>query len=387
MTDTMNVDRLQYGDKEIILVGTAHVSRESTDLVRRVIEENSPDTVCVELCADRRQAMEQGDQWREMDILKVVKEKKAFLLLANLMLASFQRRVASRLEVRPGEEMRAAIKAAEAQNAAVVNADRNIRITLGRAWRAMRLRDKARLLMELLLSGAEIDEISEDDIEEMKQRDMLDGILRDVGERMPALKRILIDERDRYLTEKIRTAPGRRIVAVVGAGHVPGIRAGWEEPVDITALEWMPRPGKLGAVLKWMIPILIIGLIGAGFAFGGKSTGTDMAVYWLLANGILAGAGAIAALAHPLTFLAAVAAAPLTSLNPMVAAGWVSGLAEAWLRKPRVRDFESLSDDILTIRGFWRNKVTRVLLVVAFTNIGSILGTFVAIPLMMRAMS
>jgi pheromone shutdown-related protein TraB len=204
---------------------------------------------------------------------------------------------------------------------------------------------------------------------------------------LPEVRSILIDERDRYLAHKIRTAPGQKIVAVVGAGHVPGIQHYWNETVDIADLERTPPRGRLTGVLKWAIPGVIIGLIVAGFFFAGTAAATHMIQWWILANAVLAGLGALVALAHPLTILSAVLASPLTSLNPMIAAGWVAGLVEVLLGKPKVKDFEGLAEDILSARGFWRNKITRILLVVVFTNMGSALGTFVAIPLMAKVLS
>jgi pheromone shutdown-related protein TraB len=250
----------------------------------------------------------------------------------------------------------------------------------------MRLRDKARLLFQILLSLGEIEDITEEDIEKMKQEDVLETLLAEVGKTVPALKDVLIDERDRYLVHKIRTAPGDNIVAVVGAGHVPGIKKYWNETIDIEALEKLPPKGKLLGGLKWIIPLFILALIVLGFFRGGANVGTHMIAWWILANGVLAGLGAAIALAHPLTILSSFLAAPLTSLNPMIAAGWVSGLVEAFSRKPKVRDFENLPEDILTVKGFWKNNITRILLVVVFTNIGSSIGTFVAIPLMMKVL-
>ncbi len=379
-----NITHLEVGDKHILLVGTAHVSRESTELVREVIEAEEPDTVCVELCQPRYQSIRQREQWQSMDIVKVIREKKAFLLLSNLLLASFQKRIAKKLDVQPGAEMLAAIEAAEATGATVHLADREIRVTLSRIWRILGFRDKARILFQMLLSAGSMEDISEEEIERMKQEDILATLLEDVGKELPVLKEILIDERDMYLAEKIRTAPGRKIVAVVGAGHVPGIRKHINEEIDLERLNRIPPGGRTGKIIKWGLPLLILVLFVIGFFFGGAKAGADMAILWIAANGIMAGVGAIIALAHPLTILSSIVAAPLTSLNPMVAAGWVSGLVEAFVKKPRVVDFENLSDDIVSVRGFWRNKVTRILLVVVFTNLGSSVGTFVAIPLMVR---
>jgi len=386
---TMSNDPITYlshADKEIILLGTAHVSRESADLVKSVIEEQKPDTVCIELCASRYQSIRQKDRWQEMDIIKVIREKKAFLLLSNLLLASFQKRIAKKFNVKPGQEMIQAIETAEALGAEVYLADRDIRITLSRAWRKMSLWSKLKLLFSVILSVGEIDDISEDDIEKMKETDVLEALLSDVGKSMPVLRQILIDERDRYLAHKIQSAPGNRIVAVVGAGHVPGIKKVWSSEVDISELEKLPPKKKGVGIIKWIIPLFIIALIGYGFYRGGSNTGAHMITWWIMANGILAGLGALIAMAHPLTILSSMLAAPLTSLNPMIAAGWVSGLVEAFSRKPKVKDIERLSEDILSAKGFWRNKITRILLVVVFTNIGSSIGTFVAIPLMTKVL-
>jgi len=378
------VQRLAHADKEIILVGTAHVSHESATLVREVIDTEKPDTVCVELCASRYQAIRNKDQWQNTDIVKVIREKKAFLLLANLLLASFQRRIAQKLDIRPGEEMLNAVESAEAAGAHLVLADRDIRTTLARTWRALGLWAKLKLLVQMILSIDEADDITAEDVERLKQQDVLEAVLSELGQSMPQLRETLIDERDRYLCEKIRTAPGAKIVAVVGAGHVPGILRYWTTPIDLEPLDTLPPRTPWRKVITWGLPAAILGLMVYGFFQGGLRTGTDMIAWWVLANGVLAGLGAVIALAHPLTVVCSVLAAPLTSLNPMIAAGWVSGLVEAFSRKPRVIDFENLNVDIVSLRGFWRNKVTRILLVVVFTNLGSSFGTLVAVPMMMK---
>jgi pheromone shutdown-related protein TraB len=245
---------------------------------------------------------------------------------------------------------------------------------------------KIKLIFQLTLSLGQLDEIKEEDIEKMKQQDVLETLLAEVGKSLPALKSILIDERDQYLAEKIRTAPGNKIVAVVGAGHIPGIQKYWDSDIDTGALEQIPPKGKSIGILKWLIPMAIVVLFIAGFFYGGKEAGTDMIAWWILANGILAGVGAIIALAHPATIISSILAAPLTSLNPMIAAGWVSGLVEAFSRKPKVKDLEQLPEDILSVRGFWKNNVTRILLVVVFTNLGSSLGTFIAFPVIVKVL-
>ena len=387
MPNSDNTHRLTFENKEITLIGTAHVSRESANLVVQVIEDEKPDTVCVELCQSRYQSITQKNRWQNTDLIKVIKEKKAFLLLSNLMLAYFQKKIGQKLGIKPGEEIMRAIQAAEAVGARIHLADRDIRTTLSRTWRLMGLWTKIKLFSQLVTSVGELDAIKEEDIEKMKRGDVLETLLSEIGESFPEISRILIDERDQFLANKIRTAPGKNIVAVVGAGHVPGVQRYWKKPVDMEVLNQIPPKGKLFRLLKWGIPAFIVALIILGFFYAGTTTGTDMIKWWVLANAILAGLGAAIALGHPLTVLSAILASPLTSLNPMIAAGWVSGLVESLLGKPKVRDFENLPEDISSLKGFWKNKITRILLVVVFTNIGSSLGTFVAIPLMVKLLA
>jgi pheromone shutdown-related protein TraB len=380
------VHHLTLGEQEFMILGTAHVSRESAEKVASIIQEERPDTVCVELCESRYQSIRQKDRWLDMDIVKVIKEKKAFLLLTNLLLASFQKRIAKKLDINPGQEMIQAIKSADETGANIELVDRDIRVTLSRTWSAMGFLGKLKLIFHLLLSLGQVDDIKEEDIERMKQEDILESLLAEVGKSLPVLKSILIDERDMYLSQKIRQSPGKKILAVVGAGHVAGIKRNWDREIDLGELEIIPPKKKITSALKWIFPAAIIALFIYGFFRGGADAGSNMIFLWIMANGILAGLGALLALAHPYTILSSVLAAPLTSLNPMIAAGWVSGLVEAFSRKPKVKDLESLHDDILTFRGFWKNNVTRILLVVVFTNFGSMLGTMVAVPLMLKVL-
>jgi len=291
------------------------------------------------------------------------------------------------LGIKPGQEILQAIESADAVEAHIHLADRDIRTTLSRTWRLMGLWRKIKLFVQLVASAGEVGDINKEDIEKMKREDVLETLLSEIGESLPEIRRILIDERDQYLAYKIRTAPGKKIVAVVGAGHVPGIQRYWRRPIEMEILEQIPPKGKFVSFLKWGIPALIIGMIIFGFYTAGAVTGTHMIKWWVLANAILAGLGAAIALGHPLTVLTAIVASPLTSLNPMIAAGWVSGMVEALLGKPKVRDFENLPEDIYSLKGFWKNKISRILLVVVFTNIGSSLGTFVAIPMMVKVLA
>ncbi|MGD9162737.1 MAG: TraB/GumN family protein [Desulfobacteraceae bacterium] len=374
MPDNNDVHRLEYNGKEIIILGTAHVSQKSVDLVRDTIEAEKPDTVCVELCDSRFQALTQKQKWQDTDLLKVIKEKKATLLLANFMLSSIQRKIGKKLGIKPGEEMAQAIRSAKEADSKIHLADRDIRTTLSRAWKSITLWEKVKLMAQFVASSFGADEISEEEVEELKNKDMLETLLTEIGESQPQLKKILIDERDQYLTEKIRTAPCEKIVAVVGAGHVPGIKAGWNSDIDMEELEKQPPKGNLGSTLKWGIPILIVVLIIAGFYIFGIEAAKEMVKTWVIANMLCAGVGAALAFAHPVTIITAAVASPITSLNPMIGAGFVAGAVQIFISKPKVRDFESLPDDITSIKGFWKNKITKILLVVAFTNLGSSAG-------------
>lgn len=380
-----NVDVLTVEDKTVFLVGTAHVSKKSAEFVSDLIDEKMPDTVSVELCQPRYEAIKDQNKWRDMDIFKVVKEKKAFFLLANLLLASFQKKIADQFGIKPGQDMISAITAADRTGAQVHLADREIRITLSRVWKAIGFFSRIKLLFQLLVSIIGADEITEEEIERLKQEDVLEVLLSELASSYPALQEILINERDRYLAEKIKTAPGKQIVAVVGAGHVPGIKKNWQADVDLDALDTVPPPGAGRHIIKWGIPLAIIAVFVAGFVFSGKDAGLQMVGAWVVVNSVMAALGAIVVLAHPVTILVSAVSAPLTSVSPVIGAGWLAGLAEAVLRRPTVGDLEDLSSDITSLKGFWKNRATRILLVVALVNLGSAIGTFAAIPLIVRA--
>ena len=376
MTYSGNVHEILIDKKQILLIGTAHISQSSVDEVNDVIEQEKPDTVCIELCASRHQAMMDKDQWKNMDIFKVVREGKSFLLFANLIMTAFQKRLGSQLGVKPGAEMLAAAEASERVNSELLLADRDVKITLQRTWRGMPFWGRMKVLSQLLASLFIREEISKEEIEKLKESDALSEAMQMLADQSPDMKRILIDERDQFMAEKIRQAPGKRIVAVVGAGHVKGLTGELEREHNLAELETVPPPGKLGIWLKWGIPTLIVGLIGYGFFAVDTDVSIEMIQRWFLINGTLSAIGTAIAFGHPITIATAFVAAPFTSLNPAVAAGWVAGLVEAFLRKPQVRDFENLADDITHLRGFWQNNITRILLVVMFANLGSAIGTF-----------
>lgn len=382
MTETIElpetVTHVRVGDKNIYLVGTAHLSRESVEDVAATIERVHPDAVCVELCPGRYQAMTQADNWARMDIFKVVRQKKAAFLLAQLILTSFYRRLGKKLGLRPGAEMLKGIEMAREKGAELVLADREIEITLKRVWGYLGFWNKLKLFSQMTMGVLGGEEIDGEMIESLKKKDQFESVMAEFAVSFPEIKRRLIEERDTWLAEKIRTAPGARIVAVVGAGHVPGIERQVHEPHDLAPLSELPPKSIWPAVFKWGVPIAVLALIAASFSRGSQH-GVENIAIWFAVNGVLSALGAALALAHPLTILTAFVAAPLTSLNPMLAAGWVAGIVQVLLKKPKVGDLEALPEAITSVRGFWLNPVTRILLVVALANLGSVIGTYVAV--------
>lgn len=371
-----NTTRLNLDGKEIILVGTAHVSKHSVEEVKAVIELEKPDSVCVELDEKRYQTIMEGNKWQDADIFKIVKEKKATLLLINLVLSSFQKRIAKQMGINSGQEMIQGIESAKEIGANLVLADRNIQITFSRIWHSVGLWGKMKLMAEVILSIFVDEKITEEELERFKSQDMLESILNEISKKYPRIKTPLLDERDQYLAQKIKEAPGNKVVAILGAAHVPGTKKELEKEHDLEALTKVPPKSKATKIIGWSIPALIVALIVYTF-IANPSVGAEQTLSWILWTGSLAALGALLAFGHPLTILTAFVVAPITTLNPLIAAGWFAGLTQAYFRRPSVKDFENLNQDIFSFKGFWNNKVTRILLVVTLTNIGSSLGTLI----------
>ena len=372
--------KVELEGKTIYIVGTAHVSAQSVQDVRAAVAAVRPDTIAIELCEPRYQGLVKKNAWRNTNIFQVVKQGKAMFLLAQLVMQSFYRRLGKQLEVEPGAEMLAGAACAEETGAKLELIDRRIDITLKRVWRHLGFWHRMKLAGVLVEAMFSSEEIEGKDIEALKKQDQLEALMGEMGKAFPEIKKRLIDERDVYLAQKLRLSPGERIVAVVGAGHVPGMLKAIQQTLPLAELESLPAPSRWSKIWPWLIPAVVVALIAWGFFQGGMERGVDSIAIWVGVNGVLAALGAALALAHPLTVLSAFVAAPLTSLNPTIAAGWVSGLVQAWIRPPSVGDFEALPESMETFRGFIRNPVVRILLVVVLTNIGSSLGTFAAIP-------
>lgn len=371
-----NVHRIDYDGREIVLIGTAHVSQKSVGEVKEVIAAENPDTVCVELCEARYQSLIDTETWKNTDIVKIIREGKALLLLAKLALSSYQKKLARKFGVKPGEEMIQGINSAKEIGAELCLADRDIQITMLRLWRNLGFWSKIKLFFNFMLGMFIDEELTEEDMEKMKSQDMLSAALEELSKAFPQLKSVVIDERDIYLAQKIKEAPGEKVVAVLGAGHIPGIKKELGNNHDLSELNRVPPPSRATKIIGWGIPIFIITIIASTFSVD-RATGIDQMISWILWNGSLGVLGAILAFAHPLAILTAFVAAPISSLSPLLAAGWFAGLTEALVRKPSVNDFENLAEDMHTFKGFWRNKVTHILLVVVFANLGSTIGTII----------
>lgn len=371
-----NITRIHQDGKEYILIGTAHVSKHSAEQVKEVIEAEKPDAVCVELDKQRYQSITDGSKWKEMDIIQVIKEKKASLLLMNLAISSFQNRMADQFGIKAGQEMIQGIESAKETGATLVLADRNIQITFARIWGGIGLKGKALLLSQVIAGIFSKESITEEELEKMKSQDTLQAILNEFTETFPRLKKPLIDERDQYLAQKIKEAPGEKIVAVLGAAHVPGIKEEIKKEQDLTKLTAVPPKSKWPKIIGWSIPVMILAIIAYTF-IANPQAGLSQTFSWILWHGGLSALGAAIALGHPLTVLTAFLAAPITSLNPVLASGWFAGLAQAYVRRPSVKDFETLSEDVFSVKGFWKNKVSRILLIVVLSNLGSTLGTVI----------
>ncbi|MCK5156338.1 MAG: TraB/GumN family protein [Spirochaetales bacterium] len=383
-TDTLTI--ITTENKTVYLLGTAHISSESVNEVETLIQEKKPDHVCVEIDAGRYKVMKEGQSWKDLNIGNVLKQGKGFFMLANLALSSFQRRMGEHSGITPGQEMKIAIEAAEKAGIPFSLSDRDIQITLRRAWKKSSFWNKMKLLAALISSAFSREKLSQQEIEALKERSALQGMLEELAKELPTVKQVLIDERDRYLATNIYKAPGKTILAVIGAGHAEGIIATIAElekgtlSDNLTELNHIPAPSRISKFIPWVVPAAVAVLLIIGFINAGWSQGIEMFFYWFAINGILSGIGAILSLAHPLTIVASILFAPFTSLNPTIGVGIVSGGIEAFLRKPRVADFENINEDILSIKGFFRNRVTHALLVFLFTSIGSAVGTFAAFP-------
>lgn len=373
-----NISLLEIADKQIYLVGTAHVSQSSVDLVEKAIKTLEPDTVAVELCESRHKALKDPNRWKNLDLFEIIKKKQGTMLLAQLFLTSYQKKIAKDLNIQPGAEMMKALELAKEEQASIVLADRDIKTTLKRTWSNLSFWNSLKMTGALIGGIFSNQQISEEEIEKLKTKDALEEAMKEFAEQFPDVRESLIDERDKYLAEKIRTAPGEVIVAVVGAGHVPGIKNYIQEPRNLKKLEEIPPPGKTGKMIGWGLSILFLAVVTYLFMTAGTETAVDAIYVWFIVNSLAAAIGALITLAHPITILVAAIASPFTSTNPLISVGIVAALTETYLRKPKVKDLENITEDISSYKTAVNNSALRVLMVLFITNVFGGLATLAA---------
>lgn len=370
------ISRFMIDDKEIILVGTAHVSQDSVALVQQVIEEERPDSVCIELDEQRFETIQNPKAWESTDIVQVIKKKQAGFMLATLALSSYQRKMAKKLDTQVGGEMLQGIQSAKDVGAELVLADRSIQTTFLRIWRKINLWEKCKLISSLFFSFDDEDDLNETSLQELMQEDMLESVLADMRKSFPKIGDILISERDQYLAYHIRNAPRKKVVAVLGGAHVPGVSKELYQDIDMAEISSLPPKKKTLTVIGWLIPLAIVGLFVYAFTMGAQSGFAQLST-WAIWNSSFAALFTLLVLGHPLSILTSFLLAPFSALNPLIAVGWISGLVQAYVQKPTVKDLTTVHDDILSFKGLFRNKVIKVLLVVVFANVGSTIGTVI----------
>ncbi|MBU0558875.1 MAG: TraB/GumN family protein [Bacteroidetes bacterium] len=367
------------GVKKYFIIGTAHISKKSANLVRTVIEKEKPDRVCIELDSQRYKALSEKKKWDSLTLKEVMKQKQLSTLLINILLSSYQKKLGEKLGVIPGIELLEAANTAKELSIPIELCDRDVRITLKRAWNFMSFWNKLKFLTVSLAGLFEQEEITEAKLEEIKETDVLNELMAQLGKSLPILKTVLIDERDSYLTTKMKAAEGEVIVSVVGAGHVKGIcnKLIENEEIDLKEIEKIPPPPITGKIIGWGIPLIIVAsIIFIGLTKGFDEAGSNV-IYWILANGIPSAIGTLLALGHPITIITAFLAAPLTSLTPVIGAGYVAAFIQLYFAPPVVKEFETVSEDIGKFGMWWKNKLLKILLVFILSGLGSVIGTYV----------
>lgn len=378
--DYARLEVIEHQEQIIYLLGTAHVSKESVDEVEALIAEVEPEAIAVELCPTRYEALISADKWKNLDIFKVIREGKLLMLIGNLALSAYQRRIGKELGVEPGAELMAGVNAAKDRNLEPVLIDRNIQTTLRRTWRNVGFFKKLMLLSETLtgvFDAGEEDEVNAETVEALKEKNKLDDAMGEFAKALPEVKGPLIDERDLFMVSKLKEIDARTVVAVVGAGHVAGMTEHFDTEIDRASLDIVPPPSPWGGILKWLIPTIVLLAFGYGIYTSEGGSLEEMLLAWILPNSIAAALMATAAGAKPLSVLVAGVGSPITSLNPLLGVGMVAGFVEAWLRKPTVADCDLIHDDIQSFRGFYRNPFLRVVLVTLASSLGSAMGAWV----------
>lgn len=380
-------------DREILLLGTAHVSKESVKEVEEVLSEYQPECVCVELDEARYSSMKSANKnWLDQDLISIIKKGKLLFLFVQIILSSFQKRIAEKNGVQVGDEMRRAISWTEEKEGIKLSLiDRDVNVTLKRAWRGSTFWQKLKILSQILFISFEKEEITEESIEKLKEESALSLLMKDISQNLPSIKRVLVDERDTYLACSLLLQPYRRIVAVVGAGHVKGIESyllkeNSEESSGKTLelLNEIPFKGVFSRFIPWLVTLIVIGFLGWIFYKQGAEVGLKGLKGWILTHSGLSLIAAILAMSHPITWVVAVIVSPFTSLVPVMGVGLFTALSEAYFRKPKVRDFLNLPNDLTSFKGFFSNRISHIMIVFFATSLGSFLGTLWGIAILTK---
>ncbi len=377
----METEKIKIKGKEIILVGTAHISDKSVELVRKTIKQENPESVGIELDYSRFKQLKSGKKWEETNVSYIVKSGQTYLFLLNLMLSNMQRKLGKEIGIKPGAEMLEAFKVAEEKGLTVELLDRNVQITLKRALAFTGTKEKIKIILHIF-SGffSEQEKLTKEKIEELKKKDVMTELMKELASVAPTIKKILVDERDLFIANRILESKSKKIVAVVGAGHLEGIKKALHEKTDLRPLMTVPKKKSgLGTVLKYFVPAVFIAIIGYTFYSKGITASIELLALWFVITGIFSALGALLARAHPVSILTAFLAAPFTTLHPALAAGWFAGAAEIKFNSPKVKDFENLNQ-LDSMKNWYSNRVTKVLLVTALTNLGATIGVLFALP-------
>lgn len=381
------IERISRDGVEYVLLGTAHVSRTSVDAVQAMLAHEDFDAVAVELCASRARTLRDPEAFRQMDLFQVIRKRQVGMVAASLVLSSFQKRLAEQFDVEPGAEMKAAMDGADARHKPLWLIDRDVGVTFKRSWRSLGFRERMQLLMGLIASVFEREEIEEDEIEKLKQGDLMEGAFAEFAEESETLYNGLIRERDSFMAASLRDhaarlPAARKVLVVIGAGHLAGtgdkLQTQQQPALPLChELETIPPASRWPKYLGIGVLVAIFGAIGWAF-YQSPAMGAEALKWWILLTGGGAALGAIISAAHPLSVVAAFVAAPLKPFRPGIPAGGVAALAEVWVRRPRVGDFDTLREDLVHASGWWKNRVARTLMLFMLVNLGTIAGEYVA---------
>lgn len=378
---------MKLGKSEIILLGTAHVSRESVEDVQLAIQKEKPDAVLIELDEGRAKNLKDPDHWKHMDIVQVIRSGKIYLLFSSILLSIFQKKMGDRLTSAPGAEFKKAIELSENKEIDHYFIDREIRITLKRAWQSVGFFGKLRLMGELISSLFVSEKMEKDDIEKLKEKDALQTVLDSLPPSFRRIREIVIDERDQYMAQKVRDVTlnsakkHKRVLVIVGAGHLRGLEEALQREHDLKQLTAVREPKVVRSLIAFLSPIVIIVAFLTYFTFYGNKK-LDLAATlktWIIIKCSVTAVITVAWSPHILAWLGGVIVSPVSTFLPVIKSGWIAALVEAIFRKPEVTDFESMAEATTKFKSFYRNRIFRIFMIFFLGQFSSAVGYWVFI--------